>query len=265
MIPAGRKMLTPATAAVLLSAACAAAPAAPPTATLPAVCADPGTVVERSLPLGNGIAYPYRLYLPPCYDPRADAVYPVLYLIPGRSSNHSTWFDAGAAELADRMIHERAVPPFLIVATNDTDNDLQAETIRNRLIPFVEENHRIDPLRRMHAVAGGSLGGVAAYRVGFGDPARFASVGIFGNGATDGEEDRIRGWLAGLPAETAPRVFLNVGYSDEYMLGRANVMIGILDAYSIPHTEIFTAGDHSYSYWMKQMPDFYRWLAEAWR
>ncbi len=191
--------------------------------------------------------------------------YPVLYLIPGRSSSYQAWFNAGAAQVADEMIHAGGIPPFIIVSTSDTDSDLNADLIHNDLIPYIEAHYRIRPERRFHAVAGGSLGGVAAYRIVFSDPARFASAGIFGNGATAGEEDRIRGWLKAMEYSEKPRVFLNTGLSDTYMLERAKAMISILDEFNVSHSEIFTEGDHTYIYWVSNFKDYLYWLAEDWR
>jgi predicted alpha/beta superfamily hydrolase len=163
------------------------------------------------------------------------------------------------------MIHSGEIPPFIIVSTSDTDSDLNADLIHNDLIPYIEENYRIRPERRYHAVAGASLGGVATYRIIFSDPKRFASAGIFGNGATAGEEDRIRGWLTAMEESDKPRVFFNVGLSDSYMLDRAKAMISILDEFKISHTEIFSEGDHTYPYWVANFATYLRWLAEDWR
>jgi enterochelin esterase-like enzyme len=234
------------------------------TATLP-VCGDPGTIQRRILDSPTqGYDYEYNLYLPPCYAEESDREYPVLYLIPGRSSSYQAWFQAGAAQIADDMIHAGEIPPLLIVATGDTDNDMYAEVIRNDLIPYIERSYRVRSQRRYHAVAGGSLGGVAAYRIVFSDPSRFASAGIFGNGATAGEEEQIRGWLGAMAEYEKPRVFVNVGLADTYMLGRAKALIAILDAFQISHTEIFSEGDHTYTYWVANFPAYLQWLAEDW-
>jgi enterochelin esterase-like enzyme len=231
-----------------------------------AVCGDHGTIQRMVLDSPTqGYDYEYNLYLPPCYGEETGAAYPVLYLIPGRSSSFQAWFNAGAAQVADDMIRTGEIPPFLIISTSDTDSDLNADLIHHDLIPYIEENYRIRPERCYHAVAGASLGGVATYRIVFSNPSRFASAGIFGNGATDGEEDRIRGWLGAMEGSEKPRVFFNTGLSDTYMLGRAKVLIAILDEYGISHTEIFTEGDHTYAYWASNFKDYLRWLAEDWR
>jgi predicted alpha/beta superfamily hydrolase len=229
-------------------------------------CGDPGIIQQMVMDSPTkGYDYEFNLYLPPCYSGEPERAYPILYLIPGRSSSYQAWFNAGAAQVADGMIHAGEIPPFIIVSTSDTDNDLNADLIHNDLIPSIEENYRIRPERRFHAVAGASLGGVATYRIVFSDPARFASAGIFGNGATAGEEDRIRGWLGAMKESDRPRVFFNTGLSDTYMLDRAKVMISILDEFNISHSEIFSEGDHTYAYWMSNFKAYLRWLAEDWR
>jgi predicted alpha/beta superfamily hydrolase len=252
---------------LLIPAGCAGLPGAENTPEpSSAVCGDPGTIQKMVLNSpAQGYDYGYNLYLPPCYEAETGASYPVLYLIPGRSSSYQAWFNAGAARVADDMIHKGEIPPFIIVATSDTDSDPNAELIHNDLIPYVEKSYRIAPDRRYHAVAGASLGGVATYRIVFSDPARFAAAGIFGNGATAGEEDRIRGWLEAMGESEKTRVFLNTGLSDTYMLERAKVMVSILDEFEISHTEIFSEGDHTYPYWVSNFPAFLDWLAEDWR
>lgn len=251
---------------LLFLAGCAGGPgAAEEPARTVDVCGDPGTIQRMVLDSKTqGYDYEYNLYLPPCYAAETGRTYPVLYLIPGRSSSYQAWFGAGAAQVADDMIHAGKISPFIIVATSDTDNDLNADLIHHDLIPYIEKTFRVRPERRYHAVAGASLGGVATYRIVFSDPARFASAGIFGNGATAGEEDRIRGWLQTMEDSDKPRVFLNTGLSDTYMLERAKVMISILDEFQIPHTEIFTEGDHNYVYWVANFTAFLAWLAEGW-
>ena len=51
-------------------------------------------------------------------------------------------------------------------------------------------------IRRYRAVAGGSLGGIAAYRLAFQHPDAFSSVGIFSMGAVSDEEKQIKTWLS---------------------------------------------------------------------
>ncbi len=205
------------------------------------------------------------LYLPPCYNPKTKNPYPVLYLLPGFSGNESDWFDHGADKTADASILAGDIPPFLMAAIGDISYDLDSHIVFETVLPYVESHYPVGKDRRLRAAAGGSYGGAAAYHLAFKHPELFSSAGVFGNGAALGEEDSIRQWLAAIPKDMRPRVFLNAGLSDTYMLDRAKVLIQLLDAAGVSHTEIFSAGGHSYVYWGSNFPAYFRWLAEDWR
>jgi enterochelin esterase-like enzyme len=251
-----------------LLAGCALAPktSAVKSPTLAPICSAPGTTEELSIPSDfPGVPYFFDVYLPPCYEAQTGRNFPVLYLIPGRSSAPSTWIQAGAVKTADAMIHSLQIPPFIIVSTQNIDDDPSAKDIQSLLMPHIEQTYRILPDRRYHAVAGGSLGGIAAYRIVFPHPDRFASLGMFGSGVETVEEEKVRGWLAAITPPNKPRVFLNCGTDDIQMLDFAKLTISLMDEVKIPHTEIFTPGNHSYQYWSTNLQAFYQWLTEDWR
>ncbi|MGB7539398.1 MAG: alpha/beta hydrolase-fold protein [Anaerolineales bacterium] len=238
-----------------------------PLAALPEGCISPGTVEYPKLEATHsGYSYGYGLYLPPCFDADNGNLYPIVYLIPGRTSGPGTWFAAGAAAIADELIFSRELPPFLIVTTQNIDSgaEMYAATIVEDLMPYIESRYPVSPSRRHRSVGGGSLGSVAAYRIGFRFPDRFSAVGLFGGGAIAGEEDQIRKWLAAMPPESKPRVFLNSGFQDPYMQDAARVMMGLLDEAAIPHIHIFTDGGHNYAYWATYLPAYFHWLALDW-
>jgi enterochelin esterase-like enzyme len=188
----------------------------------------------------------------------------VLYLLPGFSGTYREWFDAGLAPLTDELILSGEIPPLMIVTTDDTYEDLDPDLIITILIPYIENHYRTSPERSRRAIAGGSLGGATAYVLTFQHPDLFASAGIFGNGLTTGQEAQDEAWLQAIPANMKPRVFLNSGESDTYMLQQAKALIPLLDKYGIEHTEIFSPGGHSGSYWLSNFPAYFRWLAEDW-
>ncbi len=236
-------------------------------ATLPEGCISPGTVEYPTLETTDrGYSYGYGIYLPPCFDSQAGGLYPIVYLVPGRTSGPGTWFAAGAAAIADELIFSREVPPFLIVTTQNIDSEAEmyAKTILEDLMPYIESHYPISPERRHRSVGGGSLGSVAAYRIVFRFPDRFAAVGLFGGGAIAGEEDKIRGWLAAMKPENTPRVFLNSGFDDPFMQDAARVMMSLLDEAGIRHVHIFTDGGHNYAYWAMYLPAYFHWIALDW-
>jgi enterochelin esterase-like enzyme len=228
-------------------------------------CDTPGSVEQHELAeASRGYPYPYHLYLPPCYDRDTDRVYPIIYLVPGRGSGPGAWFAAGVGELANEMIESGQVPPFIIVTTETINSDMYAKTILEELMPVIATSYRVSPERRHHTAAGGSLGGIAAYRMVLSHPEQFASAAMFGSGAISGEEEAIRKWLAALPDEARPRFFFNTGFEDGSMLKRAKVMIALLDEAEVDHQEIFSTGEHSYAYWVSNFQAYLEWAAEDW-
>jgi enterochelin esterase-like enzyme len=249
-------------AAFLLIGGCRAGPiSSEPTRTIAEpVCEVAGTT--QAVPVAARVEI--SLYLPPCYDPQTKNPYPVLYLLPGFGGSDHDWFDAGADRAADASIRAGDVPPFLIAATPDTFNDPDSRIVFGTILPYLESHYPVAGDRRYRAAAGGSYGGAAAYHLAFRHPELFSSAGIFGNGAALGEEESIGAWLAAIPEKNRPRVFINVGQSDSYMLGRARVLLPLLEANGISHVDIFSPGGHTYAYWAGNFPAYFRFLAQGW-
>jgi enterochelin esterase-like enzyme len=205
------------------------------------------------------------IYLPPCYVPQSKHLYPTLYLLPGFSGTAHDWFNSGVEKLADAAILNGDIAPFLIVGAPDTFDDLDARVVYETILPYIEDHYPTAADRRYRAAAGGSYGGAAAYHLALKHPDLFSSAGIFGNGAARGEEDSIRAWLAATPKNIKPRVFINVGESDTYMLQRAKVLVPILEAGGVAQVDIFSPGGHNYAYWLGNFPAFFHFLAQIWR
>jgi enterochelin esterase-like enzyme len=241
------------------------APTAIPLAALPEGCTSSSEIIRAELSQpARGYPYSYRVYLPPCFDRESEARYPVLYLIPGRRSSPDSWLVAGLPEELDRLILAGEISPLIIVTSENTDSDPMAETIYKELIPFIEGQYPIASDRRYRAVAGGSLGGITAYRLAFQYPDSFSSAGIFGAGAISGEETQIRSWLSRMNDANRTRVFMNSGEADPFMLDRARVMKSILDEAGVENELYVDQGAHHYTYWVPNFEVYLKWLAKGW-
>lgn len=234
------------------------------TAELP--CTDPGTIrdgkIEESI---RGYAYYFQLYLPPCYDLEPDRHYPTIYLLPGQGGSARGWVDAGLAQIADDMILNGRIPPFLIVITGNNDVDLLGEVVHQDLLPYIEANYRVLAERPYRTVSGGSLGGSRAYRLALNNPDTFASAGVFGNGLVPGDEPQLQQWLDTIPNDQRPRFFFNTGEQDPYMLDLAEEMVALLDRNGYETTATYTPGGHNYEYWLSNMSAYWLWASEDWQ
>jgi S-formylglutathione hydrolase FrmB len=98
----------------------------------------------------------------------------------------------------------------------------------------------------------------------FQHPDLFASAGLFGSGLLAREEALLRSWLDEVSPTERPRFFFNVGEQD-LMLAQAQAMIDVLDDSDIASTTVFTPGDHTFAYWIANLPTYFKWLAEEWQ
>lgn len=224
-------------------------------------CRHPGTSGPLTLESGTTIG----VYLPPCYDSQSEHLYPVLYLLPGMGGTYHDWLDAGLAGMVDGHILNGLFPPLIVITTDHTGDDIAASFLIDEVIPYVGSTLRANPDRRYRAVAGGSLGGASAYFLAFQRPDLFASAGVFGNGLVTGMDAQTEAWLAAIPEASKPRIFLNSGKQDTYMLQQARALIPLLDRYGVEHTEVFEPGGHDYRTWLSNFPAYLLWLAEDWK
>jgi enterochelin esterase-like enzyme len=233
--------------------------------TLPKGCTASGEVIRAELSEPTrGYAYSYRVYLPPCFSSQSEFQYPVLYLVPGMGSGPDSWFNPGLAEIVDGLILSGEIPPLIIVTTESTDFDPMADTIYKELIPYVEGQYPILNDRRYRAVAGGSLGGIAAYRLAFQYPDKFSSAALFGAGAISGEEKQIDAWLSSMTDANRIRVFMDIGDEDILVLDRAQVMKSILDEAGIENQLHMGHGGHNYAYWVSNFKMYLKWWTRGW-
>lgn len=234
-------------------------------ASLPPDCQEAGSIQTSEVEnTSRGYPYSFAIYLPPCYDADANLGYPIIFMIPGLGSGISSWFNAGVNEIADQLILAGEVPPFILVTTESTSNASYAEDIYGDLIPYIEANFNVLDDRDYRAIAGGSLGGSATYRLTFRYPNSFASAGMFGSGVVNGENEQVASWLAATNNKNRPRVFINVGEQDPLMLEQALAMTDILDNAAVPYKLVVSEGDHSYVYWASNMDEYFRWVAQDW-
>lgn len=240
-------------------------PASPTPIVATPVCREDGVVGDGSVESPTqGWPIRFQYYLPPCYEEQSGRAYPVVYLIHGRGGSQVTWnSSARAAEIANRMIRDGTVPPFILITPANTSGDPYGLALANDLVPYVDEAFRTQTDRRHRVVGGASLGGVVAARMAFQFPDRFGSVGIFGGGMVSGDEGNFEEWIAGMPPQLWPRVLIDIGDQDT-MMEATERLAGLLDERGIPYTLNVEPGGHTYAYWSSNLEMVLRWYAQDW-
>ena len=86
-------------------------------------CNQPGMVQSLTVSSVGDIG----VYLPTCYDPKSNTLYPMLYLLPGFGGTYREWLETGLALLTHGLIQSREIPPLMIVTTGNTYDELDPE------------------------------------------------------------------------------------------------------------------------------------------
>ena len=133
------------------------------------------------------------VYTPPGYHSDLNLRFPVLYLQHGAGENEMAWVYQGKANfIMDNLISSGQAMPMIIVMDNgyaaipgaenpsrpsEKDNDFEGLLI-NDLIPVIDRNFRTIRDRKYRALAGSTMGGRQAMKIGFSNLELFGSIGI---------------------------------------------------------------------------------------
>ena len=151
-----------------------------------------------------GSAVSYLVYLPPSYDSAADRRYPVIYWLHGLGGRQTS--GARLAARLDRGIRARAVPETIVVSVNGLRASMYSDSKDGRwpveqvivqdLVTHVDGAYRTIARREGRAIAGMSMGGYGALRLGFKYPELFGAISSFA--AALHTEDTLAGQRAAI-------------------------------------------------------------------
>lgn len=219
----------------------------------------------------------FYVYTPPGYDPKANRLYPVLYLLHGFSDDASGWTAVGRAHvILDNLIAQGKAKPMLIVmplgygapeivARNTTgmrDPNLRQrnfdkfrDALLTEVIPEAEKAYRVARDRNARAIAGLSMGGAESLYVGLNALNRFAWVGAFSSGGLS--ED----FNASFPALDAKanaqlRLLWIACGTEDRLIENNRKLRDWLKAKGVRHQGIETPGAHTWMVWRRNLAEF---------
>lgn len=125
----------------------------------------------------------FSIYLPPSYESASTKRYPVVYWLHG---SHGKENDIGLAMIAKEMVEAGTIGEVIYVVPNSgqfsryrdwPEDNVKSETwVVRELIPAIDERYRTIPEREGRALAGFSMGGEGAIRLGFKYPELFCAI-----------------------------------------------------------------------------------------
>jgi enterochelin esterase-like enzyme len=195
------------------------------------------------------------VYTPPGFS--KDNKYPVFYLLHGKGGNESSWSSkAGLANvILDNLYADKKIVPMLVVMPNGTvdkgkglSTGFENELLKD-VIPFVESRFPVKSDRESRAVAGLSMGGGQALRVGLKHLDQFAWIGGFSSAIF------AKGSLVSDPADAAKKIrllWVSCGDKDTLLDGNKAFHASLEDK-KIPHIWHLEPGAHTFQVWRNDL------------
>ncbi len=264
------------------------APTAQPNRSVPPPYRD-DTVASAAL----GRTMKYRVLLPEGYE-QSGARYRALYLLHGLAGDYMDW-----STRTDLATIARSVPLVIVMPegenawyTNAADKGPRFEDyIADDLVKDVESKYRVIRSRYGRAIAGLSMGGYGALKIGLKRPATFAAAAGFSSalGVTDpkfddgltaykeqlykiygpaGSETRTANDILlvvekAVPAR-APALYLDCGTEDG-LLDSNLELAAALKKRGLAYEYHEVPGAHTWDYWNRRIQAFLPWLMRAFR
>ncbi|MEZ5352122.1 MAG: alpha/beta hydrolase-fold protein [Bryobacteraceae bacterium] len=207
------------------------------------------------------------IYTPPGYA-QSGKRYPVLYLLHGSNDTAAGWTMAGQANfIFDNLLAEKKMTPMVVVmpfghavpfgqreARGKDNGALFEDYLLRDVIPTVRANYRVETGRERTAIAGLSMGGGQALRIGFGHMDLFSAVGAFSAAVPQDFESAFGASLKDANAKLKT-VWFGCGKQDS-LFGRAEKLDELLTARGVGHTFLATDGAHNFTIWRKHLAEF---------
>ena len=230
------------------------------------------------------------IYTPPGYD-QGTLRYPVLYLQHGFGENEAAWSDQGHENfILDNLIAAHKAKPMIIVNENgmigvhfqppapdrsgsssnspssravsshfmDERYTLFDRIVSTELIPFIDNHFRTIPDRNHRALAGLSMGGSQALRIGLNHLDLFGYIGAFSPAVAIVDTSKDYDGILANPARVNGQLrllWIGIG-SDDFLFAPVRESHETLEKAGIKHVWFESSGAHVWTVWRKYLADF---------
>jgi putative tributyrin esterase len=251
--------------------------------TVPCLFAKDYETVEMNAPHLGGMTVGFNLILPRNYA-KSERRYPVLYLLHGYTDHYPAWVSYTNLVQYARGYEEIIVMPegdngFYTNSHSDPRLAWEDFLIKD-LIPYVDLHYRTVASRQGRAIAGLSMGGYGAMKLGLKYPRMFAAVASLSGAlaaaqpSKEGIEDpvfrKLLGGIFGPPDSPqranedpfqlvkrvsmieVPQLYIAIGSSD-FLLEENREFVKLLSNLKIPYEYREVPGKHEWPVWDRQI------------
>ena len=131
------------------------------------------------------------------------------------------------------------------------------------IIPFVEDSFNVCAQRACRALGGISRGASWSVRLGFQYWDIFSSLGAHSLPTFRGDINYLPDWLAAIPDEDMPRIYLDTGRFDPEVK-TAYAFEQVLNEKGVLHEWHLNEGRHNEEYWSEHIFEYISWYAAGW-
>jgi enterochelin esterase family protein len=211
------------------------------------------------------------VYTPPGYE-TSKSTYPVLYLLHGSGDTETGWTSVGRADMImDNLIAAGKAKPMVVVmpygrARRDVylgpiesqpDANLFENDLLKDVVPFAEKLYRISGKPDDRAIAGLSMGGGQAMRIGLHHLELFHAVGLFSAGVRGvNYEEQYKDLVADSAATNKKMkvLYIACGKTDSLFAG-AKEFHEVLDKHGVRNTFVASEEGHVWRNWRDYLAD----------
>lgn len=233
----------------------------------------------------------YVVYLPPGYDANPNARYPAAYMLHGGGGDIMEWPSYGLFDVADRLMGDRVIPPFIFVLPEGdqeywVDHVIDRNTGANgekwgtytakEVVPTIDARFRTIARQDARSIGGLSMGGHGAMQLALNFPGIWSAIGAhspslrpegdaptyLGFGAEFAARDPLDLIMARPDLAKTYAWWIDTGLSDPWVT-QATGIHDALTKLGIVHDWHLSAGDHSLAYWSAHMEDYVRYYARV--
>ncbi|HYL14375.1 MAG TPA: alpha/beta hydrolase-fold protein [Terriglobales bacterium] len=230
------------------------------------------------------------VYTPPGYD-QSTSRYPVLYLQHGWGEDEAGWSDQGHENfILDNLIAAQRAKPMIIVNENGlTGVNFQPppppkpgsppspppkgavsrffmeeryalfdKILTRDLIPYIDAKFRTIPDRDHRALAGLSMGGAQAMRIGLNHLDEFAYIGAFSPAIEISDLSKDYDGILSNPSRVNQQLrllWIGIG-SEDFLYAPVKNSHELLEKAGVKHIWIESSGAHVWTVWRKYLADF---------